>query len=55
MAENPRTLGKALKGNLSDYWSYRSGDYRIVCKIEDDELIVVVVHVAQRKEVYVHH
>ncbi len=54
-AENPRALGKPLKGNLSDYWSYRSGDYRIIFKIEDDELIVVVIHVAHRKEVYTHH
>ena len=53
--EHPRVFGKPLKGNFSDYWSYRSGDYRIICKIEDNELIVVVVHVAHRKEVYIHH
>ena len=54
-AENPRVLGKALKGNLSDAWSYRVGNYRIICKIEDSELVVVVVRVAHRKEVYLHH
>ena len=54
-ADNPRTLGKALKGNLSDYWSYLSGDYRIICKIEDREFIVLVVRVAHRKEVYTKH
>ena len=51
-ADNPRTFGKALKENLSGYWSYRSGDYRIICKIEDQEFIVLVVRVAHRREVY---
>lgn len=54
-ADTPRALGKALKGNLSGYWSYRSGDYRIICKIEDQEFIVLIVRVAHRKEVYTHH
>lgn len=54
VVEHPRSLGKALKGNLSDYWSYRSGDYRIICKIEDHELVILVVRVAHRKEVYQH-
>jgi mRNA interferase RelE/StbE len=55
MAEHPRSLGKPLKGNLSDYWSYRSGYYRIICKIEDHELVIVVVRVAHRRQVYAQH
>ena len=54
-AEHPRSLGKPLKGNLSEYWSYRAGDYRIICRIEDQELVIVVVRVAHRKEVYSKH
>jgi mRNA interferase RelE/StbE len=54
-ADHPRSLGKALKGNLSNYWCYRSGDYRIICKIEDHELVILVVRVAHRKEVYTKH
>lgn len=49
---NPRENGKALKGKLGDYWRYRVGDYRIISKIEDDELIIFVVEVGHRREVY---
>lgn len=50
--QNPRDRGKALKGNLSVYWRYRSGDYRIICTIEDTKLVVTVVKIADRKDVY---
>lgn len=49
---NPRENGKVLKGKLGDYWRYRVGDYRIISKIEDDELIIFVVEVGHRREVY---
>lgn len=49
---NPKTVGKYLKGNLSDFWRYRVGDYRLICTIEEDELIVLVVEIGHRKEVY---
>jgi mRNA interferase RelE/StbE len=49
---NPRTLGKALVGELSDLWSYRIGDYRILARIKDDVLVVLVVEVGNRREVY---
>lgn len=52
IADDPRVHGKALKGNLSDYWAYRSGNYRIICKIEDSDFIVLVVNVSHRKNVY---
>lgn len=54
-AEHPQAFGKALKGNLSEYWSYRIGDYRVISKIENQKLLVVVVRVAHRKEVYTTH
>lgn len=50
--QNPRDRGKALKGNLSNYWRYRSGNYRIVCLIKDARLVVTVLKIADRKEVY---
>lgn len=53
--EDPRSMGKALVGNLAGLWRYRVGDYRIVCDIEDDVLVVLVVDVAHRKEVYRRH
>ncbi|MBY0501639.1 MAG: type II toxin-antitoxin system RelE/ParE family toxin [Alphaproteobacteria bacterium] len=51
-AENPRLLGKPLSGNLSDFWRYRIEDYRVICKIEDKELIILVVRIAHRSRVY---
>ncbi len=50
--EDPRSRGKALTGNLAGVWRYRVGDYRILCDIEDGRLVVVVVDVAHRREVY---
>jgi len=49
---NPRTFGKALTGNLQEFWRYRVGDYRVICKIEDDKIIITVVMVGHRREVY---
>ena len=49
---NPRSRGKALTANLAGLWRYRVGDYRIVCDIEDGELVVLVVDVAHRSRVY---
>jgi mRNA interferase RelE/StbE len=49
---NPRDFGKPLVGDKAGLWRYRIGEYRVVCRIEDDRLIVVVVRVAHRKEVY---
>ncbi len=50
--EDPRRFGKSLKSNLAGLWSYRVGNYRIVCQIKDLELLVLVVTVGHRKEVY---
>ena len=51
--ENPRSIGAALTGStLGDYWKYRVGDYRIIAEIQDAKLIVQVVRVGNRREVY---
>lgn len=50
--DNPRRLGKALKGRCSDLWRYRVGDYRVICEIRDAALVVLVVRIGHRKEVY---
>jgi len=49
---NPRERGKMLVGNLIGFWRYRVGDYRVLCKIKDNELVITVVDVGQRREVY---
>ncbi len=50
--EDPRRFGKALHSELKGLWRYRVHDYRIICKIEDSMLIVMVVDVDHRKDVY---
>ena len=50
--DDPRSRDKALTGNLAGLWRYRVGDYRVVCSIEDEMLVVLVVDVAHRREVY---
>lgn len=49
---NPYLQGKALKENLKGYWRYRVGNYRIISKIEDEDLIILVVEVGHRREIY---
>ena len=52
VADDPRVLGRALRGELSEYWRYRVGDYGLVCEIQDEVLTVLVVRVAHRSKVY---
>ena len=49
---NPRIHGKGLIGNMSGQWRYRIGDYRVICEIQDDEVIVLVLEVGHRREIY---
>ena len=49
---DPRRFGKRLKANLAGLWSYRVGNYRIICRIVDNELIVLVLAVGHRKTIY---
>ena len=50
--ENPRQLGEPLKGQLADLWRYRVGSYRIICELRDQELVVIVIRIGHRKNVY---
>ena len=51
--ENPRAIGEALKGKeLGELWKYRVGDYRIIADIRDAEIVILIVRVGNRKEVY---
>lgn len=50
--ENPRSRGRALTGNLTGLWRYRVGDYRILCDINAGRLVVLVIDVAHKREVY---
>lgn len=48
----PRQRGKGMAANLAGLWRYRVGDYRLICDIQDDEMVVLVLQVAHRSEVY---
>ena len=50
-AENPRLLGKPLKGKLGTFWRYRVGGYRLICSIEDEKVTIVLVRIGHRREV----
>lgn len=49
---DPRAFGKALTGDKVGLWRYRVGDYRIVCRINDDKSEVLALKIGHRKEVY---
>ena len=50
--DDPRTLGAALAGEHAGYWRWRVGDYRLIARIEDERITIVIVRVAHRREVY---
>jgi mRNA interferase RelE/StbE len=51
--DDPRSLGEALKGaKLGEFWKYRAGDYRIIARTEDRELLILVMRIGNRREVY---
>ena len=50
--ENPRVHGIGLVENKSGQWRYRIGDYRVICEIKDSEVIVLVLEIGHRKEIY---
>ena len=50
---DPRSIGEALRGDtLGEFWKYRLGDYRVVARIVDRRLVVIVVRIGHRREVY---
>lgn len=51
-SENPRRLATKLEGNRDGLWRYRVGDYRIVCQFQDDRLVVLVVRIGHRSDIY---
>lgn len=50
--DNPRSIGEALKGEFSEFWKYRVGDYRVIASVEDQAVRILVVRIGNRREVY---
>jgi mRNA interferase RelE/StbE len=51
--DDPRMLGEALRGQvMGRYWKYRVGDYRLICNLQDGLMLVLVVRIGHRREIY---
>ncbi|MCW0998295.1 type II toxin-antitoxin system RelE family toxin, partial [Streptococcus anginosus] len=50
--DNPRQYGKALSGNRSNQWRYRKGSYRIIADIQDQDIIIHIIAIGHRKDIY---
>ena len=50
--ENPRQHGKGLTANRSGQWRYRIGDYRLIAEIQEDRIVILILHIGHRSEVY---
>ena len=50
--ENPRRFGGPLTRNLIGFWKYRIGDYRLICDIQEEKVIVLVLRVGHRRKIY---
>ncbi len=53
LADDPRSLGQALKGErFGEFWKYRVGDYRVIARIEEQKLLILVIRIRHRSDVY---
>ncbi len=51
-SSDPRLKEKALKYNYQGYWRYRIGDYRLICEIRDEEVIIFLIDIGHRRDIY---
>ena len=51
-SDDPRAHGKGLTANRSGQWRYRIGDYRMICLIEDEKLIILALSIGHRSSIY---
>lgn len=52
LAKDPKGLGKALTGQFKGLWRYRVGDFRVIYKVAEEEILIVVARIGHRKNVY---
>ena len=50
--EDPYLYGKSLRGNLKDKWRYRIGEYRLICHINDEKLVILILEAEHRGQIY---
>ena len=49
---DPRAYGKALRADCQGQWRYRIGDYRLLAEIEDDKIIILIINIGHRRDIY---
>ncbi len=52
LAQDPRGLGKALTGSFAGLWRYRIGDHRVIYKIAESEILILIARIGHRREIY---
>ena len=55
LAADPHGLGKPLTGEFQGSWRYRWGDYRVIYRIAEQEILIIVLRIGHRKNVYTLH
>lgn len=50
--QNPRQHGKSLTGNRGGEWRYRVGDYRLIAEIQDDRIVILILEIGHRRNIY---
>lgn len=50
--DSPRQRGEAMAGNHAGHWRYRFGDYRVIARLEDGRMVILVIAVGHRREIY---
>ena len=50
--DDPRQRGHALVGDYAGHWRYRIGNYRVIAKIEDGTMVIILITIGHRREVY---
>ena len=50
--EDPYIHGKSLQGNLKGKWRYRVGNYRLICNIDDEKIVILILEAGHRREIY---
>lgn len=50
--DDPRVMGKPLTANHQGKWRYRIGDYRLLCLLEDERIIITIIEIGHRRDIY---
>lgn len=50
--DDPRSIGEPLRGPLKRFWKYRVGAFRVICDIQDQHIVILVIRIGHRREVY---